>query len=165
MAKTGTVLKTTIWNISLWTIWSQDFFSILNNGETFQNFALDLAEKARLFNISEDQLLQVILYGSCPTIRPYLLMVKPSNLKELLQLPVVKDEEHLLDHQIPIKLDQPPCKEEELTKEEDIKHVSPRQEPKIPDIEHQPQLKKNVLSAASLINHGMMENWMIGYVI
>ena len=110
MATTDPVLKTTIWNISLWRTWSQETFFQLQttSRRVLSKFCPGSCWKACIFNISEDQLLKVATHGASPNIRPYLLMAQPSNLKELLQLPVVQDEGHLLDNKIPVKSEQPP---------------------------------------------------------
>ena len=60
--------------------------------ETFQNFAIRLQQEARLSDLTEEDLVNIVIYGSHSNIKTHLQMAQPQNFQELLNLPIVRDE-------------------------------------------------------------------------
>ena len=60
--------------------------------ETFQNFAIRLQQEARLSDLTEEDLVNIVIYGSQSNIKTHLQMAQPQNFQELLNLPIVRDE-------------------------------------------------------------------------
>ena len=61
-------------------------------GETFLEFVSSVREKARNKGLDEEALVAICLAGANPEIRAHLTMGKPTNFKELLDLPIARDE-------------------------------------------------------------------------
>ena len=67
--------------------------------DTFREYAEQLMTLAREADFDDTKvILETLIYGARPAIKPYLLAANPSSIDSLLDLPVVRDEATLLPH-------------------------------------------------------------------
>ena len=70
------------------------------SGETFIEYLERIQILARRLNVSENEVLNIVVAGAKSDIKPYLLMKEPANIEELISLPIVRDEQLLLNNVI-----------------------------------------------------------------